>query len=523
MAAHRENVEGRNSDYFNILSKAVFRDSGISEGPLLSTTPGTYGIVSHDLVFWMGDLNYRIVGEIPTEEVLRRTDDNDIAFLLEHDQLNQERRSGKVFQGFEEGRITFPPTYKYQPGTNVYERRPDKKLRAPAWCDRILWKQSRHIRQERYFRAELTLSDHKPVAALFRVNVRRIVKEEQMRVYEELSRAWDALENDSMPKITIHPPIIDFSEIRYMVKAESQLVIENVGQVPVQFRFVPKLEEVEFCKPWLIVSPPFGVISTNDSVTITLTACIDNHTARELNSGSDKLDDVLILRLQNGVDYFVSITGTYLKSCFGQTLTYLVLHSAPIRQVTDGEPPSTSCLAVPKELWRIVDYIYNQGMDVKGLFTERGNPSEVELIRECLDTGASFEHFSVHSMAEAMIQLLDSLQEPVISMDLLPEVDFGTANLQIWGRRFLEQLPAMNYNVFVYIISFLRELLKQSDSNRLKPADLALVFSGCLIRPWEQAKAQLYMDSGFETKKLSNFSTMNVQAFLLHFLATDAF
>lgn len=40
---------------------------------------------------------------------------------------------------FEEGPLTFKPTYKYQPGTDLYEQRPDKKLRAPAWCDRILW------------------------------------------------------------------------------------------------------------------------------------------------------------------------------------------------------------------------------------------------------------------------------------------------------------------------------------------------------------------------------------------------
>jgi phosphatidylinositol-bisphosphatase len=44
-----------------------------------------------------------------------------------------------LFLDFEEGPLTFKPTYKYQPGTDLYEQRPDKKLRAPAWCDRILW------------------------------------------------------------------------------------------------------------------------------------------------------------------------------------------------------------------------------------------------------------------------------------------------------------------------------------------------------------------------------------------------
>jgi hypothetical protein len=38
---------------------------------------------------------------------------------------------------YQEGVVSFPPTYKYQQGTNQYERRVDKKVRFPAWCDRI--------------------------------------------------------------------------------------------------------------------------------------------------------------------------------------------------------------------------------------------------------------------------------------------------------------------------------------------------------------------------------------------------
>lgn len=31
-------------------------------------------------------------------------------------------------------------THRFVPGTDVYDRRPNKKKRAPAFCDRILWK-----------------------------------------------------------------------------------------------------------------------------------------------------------------------------------------------------------------------------------------------------------------------------------------------------------------------------------------------------------------------------------------------
>jgi phosphatidylinositol-bisphosphatase len=74
-----------------------------------------------------------------------------------------------VFQGFHEGELAFPPTYKYRRGTDLYEVRSDKKMRAPAWCDRILWKTSRSAFSEsvsliEYKRANLFPSDHKPVS-----------------------------------------------------------------------------------------------------------------------------------------------------------------------------------------------------------------------------------------------------------------------------------------------------------------------------------------------------------------------
>ena len=102
--------------------------------------------------------------------------------LLRADQLNAARKAGDAFAGFEEAPITFAPTYKYVPGTGTYDgrKRSAKKKRAPAWCDRVLWRvrdradaaDSRAagvappVECVRYARAELTTSDHKPVGCV---------------------------------------------------------------------------------------------------------------------------------------------------------------------------------------------------------------------------------------------------------------------------------------------------------------------------------------------------------------------
>lgn len=43
--------------------------------------------------------------------------------VLALDQLGQQRKVGRVFQGFQEAEINFKPTYKYDPGTDNWDSR----------------------------------------------------------------------------------------------------------------------------------------------------------------------------------------------------------------------------------------------------------------------------------------------------------------------------------------------------------------------------------------------------------------
>ncbi|XP_052197048.1 type I inositol polyphosphate 5-phosphatase 5 [Diospyros lotus] len=128
-------------------------------------------ITDHDRVFWFGDLNYRV--SLSYEETRLLLEDNDWDSLLEKDQLNVEREAGRVFCGFDEGRIFFAPTYKYSHNSDSYAGetvKSKKKRRTPAWCDRILW-HGKGIEQLSYVRSESRLSDHRPVCAMFAAEV----------------------------------------------------------------------------------------------------------------------------------------------------------------------------------------------------------------------------------------------------------------------------------------------------------------------------------------------------------------
>ena len=489
LAAHQNNVHSRNSDFLNIAKRITYH-------PYNDPKARAFGLYDHDNVIWLGDLNYRI--NIPDmDQMYSLIEENKLEQLLAADQLVLERKAGRAFKGYSEGLITFRPTYKYQPGTSKYERREDKKKRPPAWCDRILWIGD-DIAQLVYNRAELLTSDHKPVYSIFQVKAKVLVKEKQQEVYQNLVRQLDTWENECIPKVSISRSSIHFSNVTFQVPITEYLVIENTGQVVVQFQFTPKLQEERFCKPWLKVEPEFGIIPPGESLQVTLCVTVSVESSAALTSGRDLLEDILIFRLENGRDYFVTVSGDYLKSCFGNSVDFLISCPGPVRFFNSLAPAPNKVLGIPKELWRIVDYIYRASLDEPNLFFTVGDPAEIAIIRECLDTGTDFgSSLNIHSMADTLLRFLECITEPVFPPSLCAQYVEGS-NLTGWCRQALFHLPSSHYNVFVYVISFLREVLAHSDKNFCEKDQLGVclhffVYScSSPIRPFSHAH-QFYL------------------------------
>ncbi|CAH0482792.1 unnamed protein product [Peronospora belbahrii] len=533
LAAHRENVIGRNVDYLNILSKVHFGDNA-EDGLTASVQDmsgrfwsGAPSILNHDFVFWTGDLNYRIQDTLTTDEIFRMVKSGrHLHELVQHDQLTIERQRGMVLKGFEEGVISFPPTYKFQAGTSVYEKRPEKKLRAPAWCDRVLWKAKNpsDVKLLSYNSVPaLEMSDHKPVHAFFDVQVKFQVESKKNEVIREIMMQLDKWENDNMPKVRLFQAdgstssgVFSFSELKFGVEQSKKVTIENTGLVVTHFRFIPKLEDVAVCKSWLSATPMFGMIPPGEKMDICITALVDETVAHGLSSGEETLDDTMILRVENGRDYFLVVSGQYANSCFGSSLEQLVASVEPVRQTkfTASHAPASSVFSVwvggaagvdanalvapqvsnvppspvtilqkvPKELWRMVNDIYGNFMQEKNLFVEAGSKVEIVQLREALDTGAPFPSHSGYSTAELLVRWLQALRQSVVLDEALAAaVASANGNMGQGCRVLLDALPPVRYNVMVYLVSFLREVLKHSATNKLTPEKLAFVFGRCLV------------------------------------------
>lgn len=150
LAAHPEFVDRRNQDYHSICSRMTF-----SQYEKLSRDCPIFGvkrIKDFDTVIWVGDLNYRL-NDIDVNEVKEMLAEENIATILESDQFKHQQQQRKAFVEFQEGTITFRPTYKYDVGTDEWDS--SEKNRAPAWCDRVLWKGD--IVTQTAYRSHMTL------------------------------------------------------------------------------------------------------------------------------------------------------------------------------------------------------------------------------------------------------------------------------------------------------------------------------------------------------------------------------
>lgn len=67
-----------------------------------------------------------------------------------------------------------------------------------------------------------------------------------------------------------------------------------------------------------------------------MSVLVDSEIAPLLQSKVEKLEDILVLHLEGGKDFFISVVGSYLRSSFGVSLDALVHIHTNIREVPTG-------------------------------------------------------------------------------------------------------------------------------------------------------------------------------------------
>lgn len=392
-------------------------------------------------------------------------------------------------------------------------------------CDRILYKGA--IGPLEYTsHPELLLSDHKPVRGLFLAEGRQIDPEKHHTALQKVLRTLDTLENDAMPDVSVSTSEVSFEGVNYLSTGKKMLTITNTSSVVVEWSFIPKFGESEFCKGWLRVFPTTGILPPGEKCDVELSLRLDPSTAAMANLGTPEIcDDILVLHLDRGKDYFISISSTTVRSFMCTTIDDLVYLTKPASVVpvgpivrptvdpTDGSVP----MHVPKEAWLIVDHLLRCRAGESDLFIQPGTVDGVQEVVQRLDTGVPLdEDVSIHSVADVLVKWLMALPEPIIPFSIYKQcIDARKSYASC--KQIVNGLATAHQYMFLYVTSLLRDHLHfcAEAGHQAKPDEFALLFGSCLLRQPPRGNS-----AADEARMVSNdIAGLKKQAeFVLHFI-----
>ncbi|KAG8159148.1 hypothetical protein KVR01_010809 [Diaporthe batatas] len=307
----------------------------------------------------------------------------------------------------------------------------------------------------------ITSSDHKPLVAVFELEVDAVVPELKADIYAQVARELDRAENEGRPSVTIvregqesADDLVDFGQVSFKQRQAAYFTIANTGGVPATVSFVQRPSpggaqgNGSESAHWLATSldqtqsgddchddNPKNVgqevtLEPGETVNATLGVYIDKVSqARALNEGREKLEEVVVLRVDQGRDHFLPVRASWAPTCIGRSIDELIrvpdggirafVKSLPREKASANPgmiPPSLDVRrSAPKELFKLVDAVE--------MLTERTLADEEMLgsYRVPRDRpGWPFEDFVAQPRAGLVSTVIDALDTDQPIADAFP-------------------------------------------------------------------------------------------------------
>ena len=422
-------------------------------------------------------------------------------------------------------------------------------------------------------------SDHKPLDAIFTLTYDAVDPELKAKVHQEVVRELDKAENEGRPGVTVvvdhqhdhdedsdmhpHSPIfegVNFGHVKYDHVKTRNITIANTGRVRAIVGFVDRSVDQNrsggVFPPWLNIrfdrasdnknKSPGALqaynIEPGDAINVELTVHVtDMELVRKLNEGLEELQDILVLRIHNGRDYFLPLRGKWLQSAFGRSLEKLTrIPEGGVRRLQHQRPDKSSHggshggegvkWSAPREVFRLTEAIEELversiaewGMKGeqehppwddprwpfatrKGLKPDKVGEHVKEYVREALDTDQAFGELfppeidcqqRLEAMAETLLDFLKSLPDGIVTEALWAELekcmmerekatnDLTSEEERTWILDVLSAVPAHSIS-FTFITLMLSRV-----ANEIAPVRWAVDASGSSTEATEPSTMQ---------------------------------
>ncbi|KAF1940101.1 DNase I-like protein [Clathrospora elynae] len=240
-------------------------------------------------------------------------------------------------------------------------------------------------------------SDHKPLDAVFSLQYDAVVPELKTAIHAEVAREIDRQENEGRPSIAVVVERaaassssgeaektdsafegVDFGDVKFATSKRRSITVANTGRVPATFGFadrpVDKDQPAGPFPPWLSVTfdkeqdkldkprpddiHQYFTLAPAEVLNIELKLKIESvTTVRDLNEGDTLLDEVLVLRVENGRDHFLPARAHWLPSVLARSIDKLIkIPEGGIRKLQHQIPARGEVKwSVPREIFRLTE------------------------------------------------------------------------------------------------------------------------------------------------------------------------
>ena len=434
------------------------------------------------------------------DRILFRTRQDKLHFeKMVQDEASAKRKDDEMnHRGVVEAARDEAVLFDYDPDTDAADSDNDEPAINP---EASATTEEDHLHVEYYTSHQNILSsDHKPLDAVFAFTYDAIDADLKAQIHQEVARELDKAENEGRPVVTVvmdqtkkaatqtdNPSdheYIDFGNVRYDQAQTRHITIANTGAATATVGFVdrpvdagqsggvaPSWLSINFDRNSDVVNSNPGALQEyslqpGDAADVDLTLHIsDSRLVQRLNHHETTLDDVLVLRIQNGRDYFLPIRGHWLQSAFGHSIEKLVTVPAGgvrrLQQKQSKEPTLSEgavTVSAPRELFQLIDalerlveravgewrmimddaeppWLKEPAWPFAGKITHQDLVLRLKHhIREGLDNDMSFDdHWPpetsaverLEAVAETLLDFIRNLQGRIVSGPLWAELERG--------------------------------------------------------------------------------------------------
>lgn len=184
---------------------------------------------------------------------------------------------------------------------------------------------------------------------------------------------------------------------------------------------------------------------------------------------------------------------------------------------------------IPNHIYKIADYLEeNNALKEEGIFRVCGNQSNILSLINEIESGnlVNLSKYDIHEIANCFKLYFQLLPQPILTYKLYPRFmaavcleDTQLRNAYYNG--LLATVPPLRRKLALFLLQFLKKVASFSDTNKMGPRNLGIVFGPLFLRRQNTSNDDVYKSYLHYSKYIINCTKHLIKCIDILFIATN--